>query len=65
MIKLYTNHCRKCEILTAKLKEKNVDFEVEDNETVLVSLGFDFMPVLEVNGDRLEYGKAIKYVNSL
>ena len=65
MIKLYTNHCRKCEILTAKLKEKNVDFEVEDNETVLVSLGFDFMPVLEVDGDRLEYGNAIKYVNSL
>lgn len=65
MIKLYTNHCRKCEILTAKLKEKNIDFEVEDNETVLVSLGFDFMPVLEVNGDRLEYGNAIKYVNSL
>jgi hypothetical protein len=65
MIKLYTNHCRKCEILTAKLKEKNVDFEVEDNETVLVSLGFDFMPVLEVDGDRLDYGNAIKYVNSL
>ena len=65
MIKLYTNHCRKCEILTAKLKEKNVVFDIEDNEDVLLSLGFDFMPVLEVNGDKLEYGDAIKYVNSL
>lgn len=65
MIKLYTNHCRKCEILTAKLKEKNIIFDIEDNEDVLLSLGFDFMPVLEVNGDRLEYGDAIKYVNSL
>ncbi len=65
MVKLYTNHCRKCEILTAKLKEKNVDFEIEDNNEILVSLGFDFMPVLEVDGSRLDYGDAVKYVNSL
>lgn len=65
MIKLYTNHCRKCEILAAKLNEKNVNFEVVDNEEILVNLGFDFMPVLEVDGERLEYINAINYVNSL
>lgn len=65
MIKLYTNHCRKCEILTAKLKEKNVDFEIEDNEETLTALGCDFMPVLEVDGERLLYLDAITYVNSL
>ena len=65
MIKLYTNHCRKCEILTAKLKEKNVSFEVEDNEETLATLGLDFMPVLEVDGKRLLYMDAITYVNSL
>ena len=63
MVKLYTNHCRKCEILTAKLKEKNIVFEVEDDTEVLVSLGFDFMPVLEVDGKLLNYGEAVKYVN--
>lgn len=65
MIKLYTNHCRKCEILTAKLKEKNVSFEVEDNEETLATLGLDFMPVLEVDGKRLLYMDAVTYVNSL
>lgn len=66
MIKLYTNHCRKCEILTAKLKEKNVAFEIEDNEETLAALGFDFMPVLEVeDGKRLLYLDAVNYVNSL
>ena len=65
MIKLYTNHCRKCEILTSKLKEKNVVFEVEDDEEVLLELGFDFMPVLEVDGKRLGYLDAVTYVNSL
>lgn len=65
MIKLYTNHCRKCEILTTKLKEKNVTFEVIDDEETLTSLGFDFMPVLEIDGKRLEYLDAIDYVNAL
>ena len=65
MIKLYTNHCRKCEILTSKLEEKNVVFEVEDDEEVLLELGFDFMPVLEVDGKRLGYLDAVTYVNSL
>lgn len=65
MIKLYTNHCRKCEILTAKLQEKNISFETEDNEETLIALGFDFMPVLEVDGEKLDYLAAINYVNSL
>lgn len=65
MIKLYTNHCRKCEILTTKLKEKNVTFEIIDDEETLISLGFDFLPVLEINGKRLEYLDAIDYVNAL
>ena len=64
MIKLYTNHCRKCEILTAKLKEKNIAFDVEDNAEVLLSRGFDFMPMLEVDGRLLNYGEAVKYVNA-
>ena len=65
MIKLYTNHCRKCEILTAKLQEKNISFETEDNEETLIALGIDFMPVLEVDGEKLGYLAAINYVNSL
>ena len=65
MIKLYTNHCRKCEILTAKLNEKNISYEIEDDVEKLQALGFDFMPVLEVDGERLEYGEAVKYVNSI
>ena len=65
MVKLYTNHCRKCEILTAKLKEKNVEYEVFDDEQWLRDNGYDLMPILEVNGEKLSYGDAVKYVNNL
>ena len=65
MIKLYTTHCRKCKILESKLIEKQVAFEIEDDEAVLTDLGFDFMPVLEIDGKRLNYMDAVSYVNSL
>ena len=65
MVKLYTNHCRKCEILTAKLKEKNVEYEVFDDEQWLRDNGYDLMPILEVDGEKLNYGDAVKYVNNL
>lgn len=65
MIKLYTNHCPKCEILTTKLKDKNVSFSIEDNEEFLISSGFDYLPILEVDGEKLNYMNAINYVNSL
>jgi hypothetical protein len=65
MITLYTNHCRKCEILTAKLREKNVDFNVIDDEQWLRDNGYDFMPVLEVDGNKLGFADAVSYVNAL
>lgn len=65
MIKLYTNHCRKCEILTAKLQEKNVIFDIIDDEEWLRANGYDFMPILEVDNKKLEFGDAVAYVNAL
>lgn len=65
MIKLYTNHCRKCEILTTKLNEKNITFETIDDEEWLRANGYDFMPILEVDGQKLEYIDAVNYINAL
>lgn len=64
MIKLYTNHCRKCEILTTKLNEKNITFETIDDEEWLCANGYDFMPILEVDGQKLEYIDAVNYINA-
>lgn len=64
MVKLYTNHCRKCEILTSKLKDKNIEFEVIDDEQWLRDNGYDFMPILEVDGKKLDYMNAVNYVNN-
>lgn len=65
MIVLYSNHCPKCDILKAKLDSKHISYTIMDDEKWLTDNGFDEMPILEVNGERLNYGEANKYVNGL
>ena len=65
MIVLYSNHCPRCEILLTKLQNSGVEFTVQDNIDVLTEKGFDFMPVLEVDGKCLNFIEANAYINSL
>jgi len=65
MIVLYSNHCPRCNILLTKLTSSNIEFTVEDNIDVLTEKGFDFMPVLEVDGKCLNFIEANAYINSL
>jgi arsenate reductase-like glutaredoxin family protein len=66
MITVYSKEgCKKCEILKEKLKEQDIDFSVVDDVEVMEKLGIDFLPVLDVHGDFINYGEAIRYLNKL
>lgn len=63
MIILYTvENCGKCKILELKLKEKNVKFEKNENIDELINMGFRSAPILKVDKEYLDYGKAIKFI---
>ena len=52
---LYTIGCPACEVLEAKLKQKNVSFTIEASDfSKLEKNNIDNFPVLEVNGKLLE-----------
>jgi glutaredoxin len=53
MIVLYSNHCPKCDITRAKLDAKNINYTLIDDTEWLSANGFDQMPVLEVDGNRM------------
>ncbi len=59
------NGCNKCKILLAKLDDKGLEYEKSDNMQELIDLGFKTVPVLEVDGEYMDFGKAIQYVNNL
>ena len=65
---LYSTNCPKCKILESKLVQKNVTFELvtgEDAVEEVTTKGFMTMPLLEVDGENMEFGQAIKWVNEL
>lgn len=66
MINLYTiETCPKCKILKAKLNSKNIPYtEITDN-LVHKEKGFEWFPILEVDGKLYEFSEANAYINSL
>lgn len=60
MIKLYSTHCPKCKILETKLKQKNIQYEECNNIEEMLSKGIQSVPVLEIDGKMLDFGKAIR-----
>lgn len=63
---LYTKaDCPRCDMLKDKLSTKGVEYTEVSDESTISSLGIEFLPVLEVDGELLELGKANNYINSL
>ena len=52
MVKLYSIDCPKCIVLEKKLDKANINLK-----------GMSVMPVLEVDGIRMDFKEAIKWVN--
>jgi glutaredoxin len=64
-IVLYTIDCPKCKILESKLNLKNISYEVFKDKDKMIEKGLSTMPVLEVDGQLLDFGKAIKWINEV
>lgn len=63
MIKMYSTHCPKCKILETKLKQKNIEYEECTDINEMLSKGIETVPILEVDGQMLDFGKAVRWVN--
>lgn len=64
MIILYTIGCPKCKILEKKLHDKNIEYETVTNRDVMLEMELDSLPVLEVDGNLMNFGDAVRWVNN-
>ena len=64
MITLYSTYCPKCKILEKKLNDAKIEYTICDNKELMIQKGFDFMPVLEVDGQVMNFGEAVKWANN-
>lgn len=62
MIKLYSIGCPKCNVLKRKLDENNIEYEYITDENVMREKGIEILPVLEVDGEMLNYSGAAKWL---
>ena len=62
-IVLYSTGCPKCNILKKKLDGNGVDYAVVSDVDQMLSMGLKEAPILEVDGQRMEFAEAVKWVN--
>ena len=65
-VELFSTNCPRCKVLEAKLNEKHIPFQLFEGERAIESIqerGFMSAPLLSVNGENMEFTKAIKWVN--
>ena len=64
MITVYTTQtCPKCKILKKKLQEKGIEYQEFNDEDEMQRMGILSVPVMDVDGEQLDFPAAIKYVN--
>ena len=64
MITIYTTQtCPKCKILKKKLQEKGIEYKEFNDEDEMQRMGILSVPVMDVDGEQLDFPAAIKYGN--
>lgn len=64
-IVLYSTHCPKCNVLEKKLKQKNIDYEEINDINIMQEKGYMSVPVLEVDGESMDFSTANRWINTI
>jgi glutaredoxin len=62
---LYTTHCPKCKVLEKKLATKNITYTEITDTDVMLKMGFDATPMLEVDGQIMDFKAASDWINNI
>ena len=60
---LYSTHCPRCNVLEEKLEDAGIEYELIEDQKIMEEKGFMSAPMLEVDGDVMDFTKAVKWVN--
>ena len=60
-IVLYSTNCPKCKVLEKKLDSIGVNYTIVTDEDLMISKGFSSAPMLEVDGNIMDFGNAVRW----
>ena len=59
---LYSTGCPKCTVLKKKLAEHNIEFIENNDVEEMTKLNFISVPILEVDGKRMNFKEAVEWI---
>ena len=63
MITLYSTHCPKCSVIETKLKQKGIQFKINEDIEAMKAKGLKTAPALELEDGRiLDFSQALAWV---
>lgn len=62
---LYSTHCPKCGVLEKKLSSSNIDYDIITDENLMIEKGFMSVPMLEVDGEIMDFKAAVEWINKM
>ena len=60
---LYSTGCPKCKVLKAKLDSKEISYDIISDTSAMINKGIETVPVLEVNGNVMDFKTAVDWIN--
>lgn len=60
---VYSTGCPKCNVLKAKLKQKGIEYTECQDIAKMQEMGFESLPVMEVDGKLYTFERAVKLIN--
>lgn len=64
LVKLYSTGCPRCNVLEIKLEQANIDYVKSNDTEYLVANGINAVPVLDVDGELLDFMEAIEWIKN-
>ena len=63
-VTLYSTGCPVCNVVSAKLRQKNIKYNEINDIDIMLSKGFMSAPMLDVDGNILNSQEAIKFIDN-
>lgn len=67
MLRLYSTHCPKCKAAEIKLSRSGLEYEIVDDQEEVLRVGREHgiqsAPILEADGEFMDFSAAIKYIS--
>lgn len=60
---LYSTGCPKCKVLKAKLDSKEISYDIISDTSVMINKEIETVPVLEVDGNVMDFKTAVDWIN--